>query len=70
MMTQEVSENVGAIDVCVSVTGPISYCPIEFDFNIDIHTTDGNAGNSLTTVVELYYFYSDGNVGYRGGSGL
>ena len=41
-----VSESVGAVDVCTTVSQPASSvdCPIAFPFTIDFFTTDDSAG--------------------------
>ena len=39
-----VLEDVGTVEVCVSVKSPIKDCPVDYPFNVSLSTSDGSAG--------------------------
>ena len=40
----DVEEDLGMVQVCVSIFTPIVECPVAFPFELIITTSDGNAG--------------------------
>ena len=39
-----VSEDVGVVDLCVTVSSPVNDCSIKFPFEVQLSTHDGSAG--------------------------
>ena len=44
MTFYQVTEDVGVVEVCVNVSDPDIFCPIECPFNVTLTTMDGTAG--------------------------
>ena len=43
----QVSEDAGAVTVCVVVSNPTNVCPVAFSFSVDFTTVSGSAGNKV-----------------------
>ena len=50
----QVSENAGAVMVCVAVSSPDIACPIAFPFNVKITTLSGSAGNNADLIENIH----------------
>ena len=44
----QVSEDVGVVEVCVIVNSPSVECPIQFSFDVRLSTNNGTAGELIT----------------------
>ena len=51
----EVAEDMGVIMVCAVVSEPQIDCPVDFPFNVNVTTVDGNAGIVCMFISILLY---------------
>ena len=40
-----VTEGIGVVELCANVSEPDIECPIKFQFDVQLYTADGSAGN-------------------------